>query len=102
MGSFNGGFAEVDWVPFSESSYTATPWLFFGRYDLVRFKHGTGDVDGGTIGVRRYLALGPRAAAALHIEGHLDRAKGVGWLPPSGQPRSVTTQAALAGIDFDF
>lgn len=102
LNAFNGGFAEVDWVPFSQPSYNATPWLFFGRYDFVRFKHGTGDVDGGTIGVRRYLAIGPRAAAAIHLEGHVDRAKGVGWVPPSGLPRNVATQAALAGIDFDF
>lgn len=100
--AFNGGFAEVDWVPFAEPSYNATPWLFFGRYDLVRFKHGIGDVDGGTIGARRYLAVGPRAAAAIHIEGHVERVTGAGFVPAAGAPRNVATQAALAGIDFDF
>ncbi|HTN53367.1 MAG TPA: hypothetical protein VML50_13255 [Anaeromyxobacter sp.] len=100
--SFNGGFAEVDWVPFSESSYDATPWMFFGRYDLVRFQHGPGDTDGGTIGARRYLALGPRASAAIHVEGHVDKVKGVGWTDGSAPPRDVQTQAFMAGIDFDF
>ena len=71
------------------------------RYDLVRFGHGVGDVDGGTIGVRRYIALGPRASAAIHIEAHVDRAKGVS-LVPAETPLDVTTQSALAGIDFDF
>ena len=73
--SFNGGFIEVDWVPFSVSSYTATPWLFFARYDLVRFRprlrrHRRRDARGSPI---------PRArtacAAAIHLEGHLDRVK---------------------------
>ncbi len=100
--SFNGGFAEVDWVPFSQPRYNATPWLFFGRYDLVRFRRGAGDVDGGTIGVRRYLGLSPRASAAIHVEGHVDRAKGVGATGADGFPTDVNTQAALAGIDFDF
>jgi hypothetical protein len=66
--SFDGGFIEVDWVPFSVSSYNATPWLFFARGELVRFRHGSGDTDGGTLGVRRYLALGPRASASIHLE----------------------------------
>jgi hypothetical protein len=99
--SFNGGFAEVDWVPWSISSYDAIPWMFFGRYDLVRFQHGVGDFDGGTIGARRYLALGPRASAAIHIEGHIERGKGLGF-GAGGPPPNVTTKAALAGIDFDY
>ncbi len=99
--SFNGGFAEVAWVPFTVARYDATPWMFFGRYDLVRFGHGVGDVDGGTIGARRYIALGPRASAAIHVEAHVDRAKGVSPVP-ADSPLDVTTQSALAGIDFDF
>ncbi len=99
--SFNGGFAELDWVPFSRPRYDATPWLFFARYDLVRFRHGLGDVDGGTIGAKRYIALGPRAAAAIHVEGHIDRAKGASPVP-ADTPFDVVTQSALAGIDFDF
>jgi len=100
--SFNGGFGELDWVPFSESSYNALPWMFFARYDVVRFKHGAGDVDGGTIGVRRYLAIGPRASAAVHVEGHIDRTKGVGAAGPDGIPLVVQAQSVLAGIDLDF
>jgi hypothetical protein len=100
--SFNGGFIEVDWVPFSVSSYNATPWLFFARYDLVRYRHGSGDTDGGTLGVRRYLALGPRASAGIHLEGHFDRVKQVGFVGADGIGRDVQTRAALAGIDFDF
>jgi len=101
--SFHGGFAELDWVPFSESSYNSVPWLLFARYDIVRFQRGTGDVDGGTIGVRRYLALGPRASAAIHLEAHVDQAKGIGAPDPvSGLPMNVVTQSVLAGVDFDF
>lgn len=99
--SFNGAFVELDWVPFSESSYNATPWLLFARYDVVRYAHGSGDTDGGTLGVRRYLAIGPRAAAAIHLEGHVDRVKGIGF-NADGVIRNVQTTAILAGIDFDF
>jgi hypothetical protein len=100
---FHGGFAELDWVPFTRSSYDATPWIFFARYDVVRFKQGTGDSDGGTVGARRYLALGPRASAAIHAEYHVDRVRGVGWVDPATNVgRDVVTQAALVGIDFDF
>jgi hypothetical protein len=99
--SFNGGFVEVDWVPLSEPSYNATPWLVFARYDLVRYQHGSGGTDGGTLGVRRYLAIGPRAAAAIHLEGHIDRVKGVGF-NADGVTRNVQTTAAFGGIDFDF
>jgi hypothetical protein len=99
--SFDGGFAEVDWVPWSVSSYAATPWMFFGRYDVVRHRRGPGDFDGGTVGARHYLALGPRAAAAIHVEGHVDRGKNVGFAA-AGTPPDVRTYAALAGIDFDF
>ncbi len=99
---FNGGFAEVDWVPFSESSYNATPWMFFGRYDAVRYGRGAGDSDGATIGVRRYLALGPRASAAVHVEGHINWLKGTGAAGGNGVPLDVQSQTVLAGIDFDF
>jgi hypothetical protein len=101
--SFNGGFAELDWVPFAESSYNSVPWLFFARYDAVRFQRGTGNVDGGTVGARRYLALGPRASAAIHLEVHVDQTKGIGAPDPvSGLPMNVVTQSVLAGVDFDF
>jgi hypothetical protein len=101
--SFNGGFLELDWVPWSVASENATPWFFFGRYDAVRMKHGPGDSDGFTVGARRYLALGPRASAAVHLEFHQDKVKGVGFVDPAtGVPRAVETQAFLAGIDFDF
>jgi hypothetical protein len=101
--SFNGGFAELDWVPFAESSYNAIPWLFFARYDLVRYERGTGNVDGGTIGARRYLALGPRASAAIHLEYHYDQTKGAGAPDPvTTQPMDVVNQSVLAGIDFAF
>ncbi|GEJ56792.1 hypothetical protein [Anaeromyxobacter diazotrophicus] len=100
---FNGGFAEVDWVPFTSSSYDATPWVFFARYDLVRYARGPGDLDGGTFGIRRYLALGPRASAAVHAEFHVDRVRGVGWVDPAtNQALDVVTQAAMLGLDFDF
>jgi hypothetical protein len=99
--AFNGGFAEVDWVPFTVARYDATPWMFFGRYDVIRYRHGIGDFDGGTIGARRYIALGPRASAAIHLEGHLDRTTGVSPVP-ADTPLDVTTQSALAGIDFAF
>jgi len=99
--SFNSGFVEVDWVPVSEPRYDATPWLIFGRYDVVKFKKGTGDTDGATLGVRKYLALGPRAAAAIHLEGHYDKVKGIGF-SDTGAVKDVETTSVLAGIDFDF
>ncbi len=101
--AFNGGFAELDWVPFSHASYNATPWMFFGRYDFVRYRRGAGDIDGGTIGVRRFIALSPRASAAVHVEGHVDRSKGSA-VALDGTPLylDVTTQAVLAGVDFAF
>ncbi len=100
--SFNSAFAEVDWVPFSETRYDATPWLFFARYDVVRFRTGTGDTNGGTIGARKYLALGPRAAAAVHLEGHIDRVNGAGFSTDPAVIKNVDTTAVLAGVDFDF
>jgi hypothetical protein len=100
--SFNGGFVELDWVPFAESSYNSVPWLLFARYDAVRYQRGTGNVDGGTVGVRRYVALGPRASAAIHLEYHYDVTQGVGAAGPSGAPLDVNTQSVLAGVDFDF
>jgi len=70
----------------------------------VRYRRGAGDSDGGTIGVRRYLALGPRASAAVHVEGHVDRAKRTAVDVDGSTPLylDVTTQAVLAGVDFDF
>ena len=102
--SFNGAFVEVDWVPVSAVAYNATPWMIFARYDAVRYKVGAGDVDGFTIGVRRYLAFGPRASLALHLEFHSDKTRGVGWVDPagSGAGLDVTAQAVLAGFDFAF
>lgn len=102
--TYGGGFAEVDWVPWADSAYNATPWMFFGRYDVVRFKDGVpGDTDGYTVGARRYLAVGPRASAAVHLEYSLTKVKGVGAADPdTGLARDVETQAVLAGIDFDF
>jgi hypothetical protein len=114
--SFNGGFLEIDWVPWSEASENATPWMFFARYDAVTYKYGgkgtvpdpavepiPGDTSGFTVGARRYLALGPRASAAIHVEFHQDKTKGIGWVDPATNlARSVETQALLAGIDFDF
>lgn len=102
--SFHGGFLEVDWVPFSVVEYNATPWLFFARYDIVRYNHGAGDLDGGTLGARRYLALGPRAAMAIHVEVHADRTKGIGAPDPANPSTNldVQTQSVLAGLDFDF
>lgn len=95
--SFDGAFVEIDWVPFSAVAYTATPWLIFARYDTVRYNVGPGDVDGYTVGLRRYLAFGPRASMAFHVEFHSDKTKGAG-----DGGLDVTSQAVLAGLDFDF
>jgi hypothetical protein len=105
--SFDSGFLELDWVPWTEVDYDALPWLFFGRVDVVRQGKGVGDTTGATVGLRRYLALGPRASAAVHVEAHYDRVKGRGFGAGSvpvgdGQIRDLTTAAALAGIDFAF
>jgi hypothetical protein len=102
--SYNAFFVEADWVPWSVPDYVATPWVFFARYDAARYKNGPGDVNGFTVGARRYLALGPRASAAVHLEFHQDKVKGVGWedVVNGAPPRDVETQAILAGIDFDF
>ncbi len=104
VNSFNSGFIELDWVPYTVAGYVATPWLIFAKYDVVRFKYGSGDTDGGTVGVRHYLAMGPRASAAIHLEGHVDKVKNVGWTPDATTTpgRDVTTQSVFAGIDFDF
>jgi hypothetical protein len=50
------------------------------------------------------IGLVPRAAAAIHLEGHVDQVKQAGWTAdPAVTPgRNVTTQSILAGIDFDF
>jgi hypothetical protein len=58
---------------------------------------GPGDVDGYTVGLRRYLAFGPRASMAFHVEFHSDKTKGAG-----DGGLDVTSQAVLAGLDFDF
>jgi hypothetical protein len=101
--TFNGAFVEVDWVPYTVSTYVGTPWVLFAKYDVIRFERGAGDLDGATFGVRRYLAMSPAAAAAIHAEVHLDRVRGVGWVDPtSGIGREVVTQSAILGIDFDF
>ncbi len=102
--SFNGAFVEVNWVPVAAVAYNATPYLVFARYDMVRYKTGPGDVDGFTIGVRRYLAFGPRASMALHAEYHTDKAKGGGYTPdPNTVPGlDATTQSVLVGLDFAF
>lgn len=102
--TFDAGFVELDWVPYTVAGYVATPWLIFAKYDVVRFRYGSGDTDGGTVGIRHYLALGPRAAASIHLEGHVDRVKNVGWTSDATVTpgRNVTTESILAGIDFDF
>lgn len=108
--SWNGAFVEVDWVPVTESSYVGTPWVVFGKYDAVRYQRGPGDTDGVTLGVRRYLAMGPRASAAVHVEVHQDVVKrlgeidgGVSWVDPTtGIGKDVTTRSAMIGVDFDF
>lgn len=100
--TFNGFFVEVDWVPVSAVAYNATPWMIFARYDAVRYKTGPGDVDGFTVGVRRYLAFGPRASMAFHAEFHTDKTKGVGADSGSGVGLDVTNQTILAGLDFAF
>jgi hypothetical protein len=94
---FSGGWAEVDWVPMTVNAYNATPWLVFGRFDLVRQGEGPGDFDGFTLGARRYLAIGPRASAAVHLEVSSGTTKGAG-----ADGGSVQAQALLAGIDFAF
>lgn len=100
--SFQGGFVEVNWVPVSDLEYDATPWLVFARYDAVKYKSGPGDLSGVTAGVRRYLALGPRASMALHVEFHQDKVKGASSDFTSGDPLDVTTQAFMLGLDFAF
>ena len=101
--SFGGGSLEAVWVPWSEPRYAAIPWAFFARYDMVRQRHGLGDVDGISFGARRYLVLGPRASAALHLELHHDRIRRTGPIPlPGGLPYDVETESALAGVDLDF
>jgi hypothetical protein len=101
---FKGGFLEADWIPVVSDQYAATPWAIFGRYDVVRYRNAVGDVDGYTLGVRRYLVLGPRASAAIHVEAHYDKAKRTSAVtaPNSTVPLDVETRAVLAGIDFDF
>ncbi len=101
--SFNGAFVEVDWVPISEVAYNATPWIVFARYDNVRYKTGPGNTDGFTVGLRRYLAFGPRASMALHAEYHSDTVKKVG-VDAAGNPNGldVNTQMFMLGLDFAF
>ncbi len=101
--SFHSGFFEVDWVPWAEVSYNSTPWLFFARYDWVRYQTGSGNYDGGTVGARRYLALGPKGAVAIHAELHADKTRGTGAPDPlTGLGKDVESQSVLIGLDFDF
>jgi hypothetical protein len=95
--NFSGGWLELNWVPVSQNDSNATPWLLFARYDLVRQGEGPGDFDGVTLGVRRYLAVGPRASAAIHLEVSSGTAKGT-----ADSGANVQTQALMAGIDFAF
>jgi hypothetical protein len=95
--TFSGGWLELDWVPVSRNDYNATPYLVFARYDLVRQGAGPGDFDGLALGVRRYLAVGPRASAALHLEVSTGTTKGTSFTGGNVQSTSV-----LAGIDFAF
>ena len=94
---FNSGFAELDWSPFIEL-------VGFLRYDAVRYGTPPGDVDAGTIGLRYYLVIAPRASMALHLEGHVDRNRG--FDPVSGGPsfngQDVVVQSVLAALDFIF
>jgi hypothetical protein len=94
---FSGGWLEVNWVPWTENDYNATPWLLFARYDFVRQGAGPGDFDGATLGARRYLAVGPRASAAVHLEVSTGTTKGV-----ADGGANVQSQSVLAGIDFAF
>jgi hypothetical protein len=94
---FSGGWLEVNWVPVTENALNATPWLLFARYDLVRQGEGPGNFEGLTLGARRYLAVGPRASAAVHLEVSSGTTKGV-----ADGGAKVDTQAVLAGIDFAF
>jgi hypothetical protein len=95
--TFSGGWLELNWVPISRNDYNATPYLVFARYDLVRQGEGPGDFDGLTVGVRRYLAVGPRASAAVHLEVSSGTSKQTAF-----NGGNVQTTAVLAGIDFAF
>jgi hypothetical protein len=95
--SFSGGWVEADWVPWSDMSYVATPWMFTARYDFVKQSSGPGDFTGVTVGARRYLAFGPRASTAIHVEYSSGKTKGA-----SSYGTDVQVQAILAGIDFDY
>ena len=97
--SFDGGYLELIWVPWANVATNATPWQIIGRYDVVRYekKLADHDFDGVLLGVRRLLAVGPRASAALHFEVHADRTKGAGF-----DGGAVVTQSALAGVDIAF
>jgi hypothetical protein len=94
---FQGGWLELNWVPVSQLDTNANPWLLFGRYDFVRQGDGPGDFDGVTLGARRYLATGPRASAAIHLEVSSGTTKGAAF-----NGASVQTQMVRAGIDFAF
>ena len=96
--SFNGGYLEIIWVPFAEMANDATPWALFGRYDVVRYAKGKElDFDGVTAGVRRLLAVGPRASMGVHFELHGERLRGTGF-----DGGAVVKQSALAGVDITF
>jgi hypothetical protein len=95
--TFSGGWLELNWVPVSRNDYNATPYLVFARYDMVRQGAGPGDFDGLSLGVRRYLAVGPRASAAIHVEVSSGTSKGTAF-----NGANVQTSAVMAGIDFAF
>jgi hypothetical protein len=104
---FDAGFLELHWAPFTVADYDAVPWLLFARAELVRYQRGTGDTLAASLGLRRYLALGPRASAAIHLEGHVERITGRGFgagSVPVGDAviRDLSRVSALAGIDFAF
>jgi hypothetical protein len=94
---FSGGWLELNWVPVSRNDYNANPWLLFGRLDFVRQGEGPGDFNGLTLGARRYLAVGPRASAAIHLEVSGGTTKGI-----ADGGANIQTQAIMAGIDFAF
>lgn len=97
-GTFTGGYLEVNWVPFAEVASNTTPWVIIGRYDQVRYKRGPGDLDAYRLGLRRHMALGPRASLAIHGEILAQKTKGIGADPAKG----VETQTALLGLDLCF
>lgn len=97
--AFTGGYLEVLWVPFAEVSSNPTPWALVARWDVIRYRHGPGDLDAVVAGVRRQLALGPRAALAIQAEVRADRTRGTGFEPAGS---AVQTRSALLAFDLAF